>query len=213
MSDLTGELQRMADEAARAARPVAADEVIRQGDRKRRRLVTWQALGGLSVAGIVAAVVLAMTALAPASRPAGQPTARLAAWTVVKQADGTVSVFIREFRDAAGLQRKLRADGVPASVIFYPSRLPRGVPFSHLFRVPGNPCGEFPRQGKLLTVVRGGHPFQGHSALAIIHPSDLPRGAGVQFIATRNVGHPATPDQRHALGVWLVRASTQCTGS
>ena len=64
----------------------------------------------------------------------GQPPARhpLAAWTVVKQADGKVSVTIRQFRDPAGLQRKLRADGVPASVIFNPrlraGTVPRALP-------------------------------------------------------------------------------------
>ena len=33
MSDLTSELQQMADDAARQARPLAAADVIRRGDR------------------------------------------------------------------------------------------------------------------------------------------------------------------------------------
>ena len=45
-------------------------------------------------------------------------TAQLAAWTVTNQADGGIRVTIRELRDPAGLQRTLRADGVPASVTF-----------------------------------------------------------------------------------------------
>ena len=53
MSELTSELKRMADDAARQARPPAAAEIIRQGDRRRRHSVTRQALGGLAAAGMV----------------------------------------------------------------------------------------------------------------------------------------------------------------
>ena len=48
-----------------------------------------------------------------------QPSVHLGAWTVVKQTDGTVSVTIRGLRDPAGLQRRLREDGIPASVTFF----------------------------------------------------------------------------------------------
>ncbi len=64
---------------------------------------------------VVAGAVLAVTAVAPAGHQSG---ALLAAWTVARQADGTISVTIRELADAAGLQRTLRADGVPVSVTF-----------------------------------------------------------------------------------------------
>jgi hypothetical protein len=221
VSDLTSELQRVADDAAGRARPIAAEAVMQEGDRRRRRAVAGRYAGGLSAAGIVAAAALAVTTLVPSGQPAGrtaghQRPAQLAAWTVVKQADGTVSVTIREFRDPAGLQLRLRADGVPASVIFYPGKLPRGVPFSQLFNVPGNPCRQFSGgQGQLLKVVPPGRPgrLQEHSVISVIHPSAIPSGAGIQFIATTNVGYQNTTDQRHALGVWLVQATPQCTGS
>ena len=153
--------------------------------------------------------ILAVSLLKPASQ---QPTARLAAWTVAKQADGTVRVILREFRDPAGLQRTLRADGVPASVIFNP-KLPRGAPFRELFRVKHNPCQFRRGQGQLLKVVTG-HPHRlgEGSTISIIHPSALPSGAGVQFIATPNAGYVHSPD-RFALGVILVQASPGCTGS
>ena len=168
---------------------------------------------GVSVAGVVTAVVLAVTTLAPSGHPASHPaTAQLAAWTVVKQADGTVTITIREFRDPAGLQAKLRADGVPASVIFYPTKLKDGLPFRDLFRVAHNPCQEFPDQSKLLKVIPPEHtgPLQGSTTITII-PSALPNRAGVQFIATTNVDQNVSG--RHALGVWLVDATHQCTGS
>jgi hypothetical protein len=46
---------------------------------------------------------------------------------VAKQADSNVYVTVRELSDPAGLQSRLRADGVPASVTFIdPSALPSG---------------------------------------------------------------------------------------
>lgn len=151
-----------------------------------------------------------------ASYQPGRPAhAELAAWTVVKQADGTVLVKIREFRDPAGLQRELRADGVPASVIFNP-KLPPHAPFRDLFRVKNNPCQAYRGgQGQLLKVVRGGspHPLREGSTLSVIHPAALPSGAGVQFIATPNTGYQNSSQKRFALGVLLVQASQQCTGS
>jgi hypothetical protein len=54
-----------------------------------------------------------------AGRPSGPGTqARLTAWSVTKGPEGTVTVAIRQkqFSDPAGLQRALRADGVPVVV-------------------------------------------------------------------------------------------------
>jgi hypothetical protein len=79
--------------------------------RHRRRGLTLTA--ALAVAAGAAA--LATAALLPASH---QPPAQLAAWTVIKQPNGTISVTIRELHDPAGLQRTLRADGVLASITF-----------------------------------------------------------------------------------------------
>ena len=104
MSDLTSELQQMADDAARQARPMAAD-VIRRGDRRHRRSIARLSLGGLSATGAIAAVIIGVIALVPASHQASrQPQAQLAAWTVVKQAGGNIHVTIRQFGDPAGLQ-------------------------------------------------------------------------------------------------------------
>lgn len=168
--------------------------------------------GVAAAAAVAAGAALAVSMLTPASY---QSTAQLAAWTVARQADGTVSITIRQFRDPAGLQRELRADGVPASVIFNP-RLPAGAPFRDLFHVKNNPCQAYSGgQGQLLKVVRGGspHPLRERSTLSVIHPSALPSGAGVQFIATPNTGYPNSSQKRFALGVLLVQASQQCTGS
>jgi hypothetical protein len=101
-----------------AARDRAAGEQMTHPARtiiaraRRRRLR--QGLSAAAAATVIVAV--AAPALLPGSRGAGP--ARLAAWTVTTRPGGQVTVTIRELRDPAGLQRQLRADGVPATVRF-----------------------------------------------------------------------------------------------
>jgi hypothetical protein len=148
--------------------------------------------GLVAALAVVAGAVVAVTTLLPPSHQASnQPRVQLAAWTVVKQADGTVSVTIRELHDPAGLQRRLRADGVPASVTFF-GQLPRS-------------CQRYPvgtaRINGVFTVRH-----EGRFPVMVIHPSALPSGAGVA------INPPAQPPFiRVAIG--LVHTSPQCTGS
>jgi hypothetical protein len=151
--------------------------------RARRRIPVLAA--GLAV---VAGAAVAVTVLLPAGH---QPRVQLAAWTVVKQADGTVTVTLRELRDPAGLQRRLRADGVPASVTFS-GQLPRSC---HRY-----PVGTARMDGVFTARLEGSFPVM------VIHPSALPHGAGVA------INPPAqAPITKVAIG--LVHASPQCTGS
>jgi hypothetical protein len=137
-----------------------------------------------------AAAALAVAALLPAGHQASRPLpAQLAAWTVVKHADGTIVVTVRRLRDPAGLQRTLRADGVPASVTF----------FGHEPRA----CHRYPVDRALMNRV-----FGGNGPPLVIHPSALPKGAGIQL----SPGH-YPPGAPIALAAGLVRASPECTGS
>ena len=97
------------------------DAIARNGRARRR----WHRLTGLTGAmAVMARTALAVTALAPSGHTASQPghpashprPARLAAWTVAKQADGDIEVTIRQLSDPSGLQSTLRANGVPANV-------------------------------------------------------------------------------------------------
>ncbi len=155
--------------------------------------------GALAVA---AGAAIAVATLPGSDQPSRPANALLAAWTVTKQADGNISVTIRELRDPAGLQRTLRADGVPASVRFFPSR-----------HQP-NPCqgydGSQRLYHKVLHELRPGK-LGGQSILLIIHPSALPHGAGVGVQVTSNAGNRQRPGL-HNLGVALVQTSPQCTG-
>jgi hypothetical protein len=212
VADVTSELQQMADDAARQARPLAAADVIRRGDRRHRRSITRLSVGGLSATGVVAAVIIGMIALLPASRQASHPAhAQLAAWTVVKQADGTIFVKIRELRDPAGLQATLRADGVPASVVFYPGRPAAGQSAWAFVHFKNNPCQEYSGgESQAQNVLTGQHPLQ---VGFTVHPSAIPSGAGVQIVANSNVGYYPQQQGPMALFEWLVQASPQCTGS
>jgi hypothetical protein len=117
-------------------------------------------------------------------------------------------VKIREFRDPAGLQRKLRADGVPASVHF--GTLRPGEPLLRLLHFKGNPCQEYSGgESQAQNVVTGGSPF---TVGMFLHPSAIPTGAGVQFVSTSNLGYQHGP-QHAGLLEWLVQASPRCTGS
>ena len=163
------------------------EQIISRGRavRTRRRI---PGIAG-AVAG-AAAVALAVAALLPAGHQANrQPPMQLAAWTVVKHADGTVVVTVRQLRNPAGLQRTLRADGVPATVTF----------FGHQPRA----CHRYSADQALMNKVFGesGPPL-------VIHPSALPDGTGVQL----NPGH-YPPGGPIALAAGLVHASPQCTGS
>jgi|HubBroStandDraft_5_1064220.scaffolds.fasta_scaffold38249_2 hypothetical protein len=148
MPELTSELQRMADDAAGQARPLAAAEIIRQGDRRRRRSRTRRSLGGLSAAGVVGAGValgLGLTGSAPAHATG---TIRTAAFTLVRNATGTATLTINNnvIFEPATLQSDLAQDGIQAKVTagsFCSSDpIPAGI--SQVISVPAVQPGEAP---------------------------------------------------------------------
>jgi hypothetical protein len=115
--------------------------------------------------------------------------ARLAAWTVTKQPDGTVIVLIRQFRDTVGLQARLRAAGIPASASVsvtgnlactrYPASATHGATALQL------------AAGKVEAVAK-----------FVLRSSKLPSGAGIEIVVAQR-----------AIAAQLVRVSPQCTGS
>jgi hypothetical protein len=145
---------------------------------------------------MVAAAAIAVTTLLPGHQPSRPVTVQLAAWTVVKQADGTVYVTVRELRDPAGLQRTLRADGIPASVTFAGQPNPACRPYVHRLR-----------QGVVAIEVA---PVYRAPNVLIFHPSDLPPDAGWQIVSGFNLpGRPGIT----VFSPTMVYASSQCTGS
>ncbi len=173
--------------------------------------------------GAVAAVAVAVTVALPAghpavgspaaSHPSGGPAAKLAAWTVTRRAGGNIQVTFREMRDAAGLQRTLRADGVPASVTFPGPENPacQNLPMRHPHWRPGLTRAQ---------AQRGSPVYFGPGPYAlIIRPAALPAGAGLTLfyptpaqIRTFHHYH-YHPGPLNNVSVGLVHASPRCTGS
>lgn len=193
------------------------DAIVRNGRARRRR----HRLAGLTGAmAVTAGMALAVTALASSGHPASQFMARLAAWTVAKQANGDIKITIRELSDPSGLQSTLRADNVRANVSsstqFDPS------------------CRPYPMTQALFTsIYRAQKGVGSGNVVLIIHPSALPSGAGVEIGASadgragdRGLHHVSGNQTVHqpvhqvaagadngVLRVGLVYASQQCTGS
>jgi len=189
---------------------IPASNIMARADQARRH----RRLGVLAGAGGLAAAAVAVSAALPAShhQTAGhsEPAVRLAAWAVTRLADGNIQVTFREATDPAGLQRTLRADGVPASVTFTGQRNPacRSITFP---APPFSDKGAF--RGPLTKVLSFGGPANtayGYPKDAlVIHPSALRRGEGIQIWTA---GTPGAADN-FELHAGLVQASPQCTGS
>lgn len=179
----------------------------------RRRTFARRSAAGLSAVAAVAVAAVTVTAMQSGAQEAHQPSAQatpqgtprqqqrvqLTAWTVAKQADGNVSLTIRQFADTVRLQQTLRADGVPASV---------------LTEGQANPCHVY--GGSDMPSVVTGHTTStaagsaSAGVIVTIHPSALPSGDGLQFQPSSDFGKPGT---RGSLGFRLVQASQACTGS
>jgi hypothetical protein len=229
-------LRAAADSLSRIPMPGAPDTaaIITAGRARHHRRLT-----GLSAAGTAAVTVVALGlsgafgATHPTSASAShQPTrpahAQLTAWTVTKLADGNISIRINQFKDPAGLQSTLRADGVPASVTFASQQNPACRPYPGGAPVPGSAPPSPLRPSTLLKrvfpkpyqglgqsqatspghMVKAGPPApppSGNRTVIVIDPSALPRNAGVRLAASNtatSLGLPA-----------LVYASPRCTGN
>ncbi len=173
------------------------EQIIRRGRAVRARRRVPGAAGAL---GVAAAAAFAVSVALPASHPASEARAQLAAWTVARQGDGSIQVTIRQLRDPAGLQRTLRADGVPASVTFTGQQNPACQGY------PGG--GSQSQRRQLLGSVAS--PAAGRDVM-VIHPSALPSGGGLQIYPL--VQNYPGPHGSFQVAVGLVQASPQCTGS
>ncbi len=192
------------------------EQVISRGRavRVRRRIPGVVAAVGAAAAAAVA-VGVAFPAGHPAVRPpapsesATPPSVRLAAWTVTRQAGGSIKVTFRQATGPAGLQQALRADGVPVSVTFTGQQNTAcqayHVSASQAFWPYGSRPGPLDGSGFI------DHPEGAYTTpyAFVIDPSALPSGAGLQIWTS---GTPGAADN-FQLHVTLVKTSPQCTGS
>jgi len=186
---------------------VPLDVIVRRG----RRLRAHRRLPGLAgAAGTIAALALAVAALVPgggrATAPAGSTgTQQLAAWTVVSQPNGSVRVALRwpGIRDVAGLQDKLRADGIPARVTrFRYLHPPLNIPGCHVLG-DWNPGPGGISYALWHKIFYGPHTGQQSNHAFWVYRSAIPRGLGVLV----DIYYDGT------FGLYAVKASPQCTGT
>jgi hypothetical protein len=144
-----------------------------------------------------------------AGNPASGPGVHLAAWTVTRQADGSIKVTFREATDPAGLQRTLRADGIPVSVTFTGHQNPACQPYSSGSSQAFWPFGPKPGPLGASSFIHNPKAAYNSPYALVIYPSELPSGAGLQ-IWTSGTSGAADNFQLH---VSLVKTSPQCTGA
>ncbi|MBV9382694.1 MAG: hypothetical protein JO242_18790, partial [Streptosporangiaceae bacterium] len=146
---------------------------VTAGPGRHRRLI---ALGIAAVAAACAAIVV------PSVLPGGTSTPLVSkAWAVQRNSDGTVTAWVAQLAyDPAGLQRALRAEGVPALVRFSEVSDP-GYRLGQPADVPGlciPPARDLEPMPVLQAVVipRTAYdgPYQRHEF--VIHPSAMPPG-------------------------------------
>jgi hypothetical protein len=206
------------ESVAGAHMPVPVDQIVSRSRaiRARRRMT--------GAAGAVAAAAGAALAVAALLPPGHQPRlssraqlpsrAQLAAWTVARQADGDITVTIREWRDPAGLQAALRADGLrvvvtpPANAACQPYTASTGG-LNAIVQVQTPQTPQPPAQ------------VREENTVLVIDPSAIPSGAGLSISdappsspvpsSQMNQAPPGQPGM--PAPVSLVDASQQCTGS
>lgn len=196
---------------ARFGTPLGATIARGRRLRARRRAV---GVTGVACAAAVAAGLAGALTASPATSPAvfhgpspatGAPD-RLAAWTVTRAPDGIVTILVRQLSDPAGLQRMLRADGVPAIVRFQGGvmsdtpPLPRGCK-----NPPMSDEANARLQGRILGRPSEMRPPRSKVELAI-HTARIPKGIGLNITVQMSA-------DSYGSSLGLVEATRACMGS
>lgn len=148
-----------------SATPVA--QIITRGRAMRARR---RAPGVAAAAAVAAGTALAVTMLLGSGQPGSRPAdARLAAWTVAKQANGDIDVTISQLENPAGLQSTLRADGLPVNVSFSGHSMTASCQFYPTSMGVLSAIAHFPSGGSTA----------GGTVYIVIKPSALPTRAGL----------------------------------
>jgi hypothetical protein len=190
-------------------------DTVRRGRTLRTRR---RARGAAAIAG--AAALAGFVAVATVGAGATQPTSgktTLDAWSVTRGPGDTVTVTLRQLYGPAGLQRTLRADGIPARVVFQP---PVPVPgpteagSASIGIIDGtNPAGcESPdlslkQKLKITDKITGSGMMDAGSGVALtIRRDAIPAGIGILLAADTGYKNGV------GLAFSLVVAAPSCTG-
>lgn len=176
---------------------IPADTILARG-RSLRRYRRIPALAAGSAA-VVLGLALGIPALTSGTAPAD---AKLAAWTVTKEPSGIVLVTVGQLSDPAGLQRTLRADGIPVRVGFYPEAdLTPPLPAS-CQKVSMADQADAQLQSKIMVPIAAS---QLHSTSFGIRPAAIPQGVGLYLTVY-------TSPHGWGWSTALVNVSPGCTG-
>ena len=213
----------------RGLRPISMADIenrspVRVGAARRAAARSGLSRGRLilaAAAGIAACVALALALILPGSG-AGSSTgrARLAAWTVTKEPDGSVMITLHQVRDPARLQRTLHADGIPARVFVNRQHVESSlaVPGCRVYPL-GAPGGT--PQALWQRVFYGPH-TNVRSYTFWVYPSAIPHGRGVAIVIhygparLSNRNHPVGTDLGYGVdsySLYLINATPECIGS
>lgn len=94
-----------------------AETILTEGGSLRRRRNRRRVYGAGVTALAAVAAISGVTLASGTSGASGTHDAQLTAWTVQKEAGGTIDVTIHDLLNLTGLQQKLAADGAPAEVV------------------------------------------------------------------------------------------------
>jgi hypothetical protein len=207
---------------------VPVEQTARRGRVLRGRGRAYRAAAAAGIAAIAGVTAVTVSGPGRAAPPAASAVAgpsgtgatgapvvtgpggiKLDAWTVSKGKGGTVNVTIRQLLDVAGLQRALRADGVPARVAFQPGLpstdppMPPGCTDVHLSDVANANLQEKIFGGPYANL----HGFA-HGILVTIAVRQIPPGVGV-YLAVQSGSNEHT---HFGWSTNLVRRTPACTG-
>lgn len=115
LAALTHRLTEARDALADEHMSIPASEILARGRRRRARDWLMAAAAACAAAGLAVSLTLAAGSHAPGN-PAQPGPARLAAWTVVTNPDGTVTFTLRNTSHPVQLEHALARAGVPAVV-------------------------------------------------------------------------------------------------
>ncbi len=161
---------------------------------------TWRRPRALAMTAGAVAIAAAAAIMIPAVLSTSMPESLVtAAWAVQRKPDGTITVYIRQMRDPAGLQRALRADGVPAYIRYVPEVVkPHGSvteypACDYNFGVPN----KF-NFNSIFSFLPPKEMAQGKVAF-LIHPAGIPKGYSV-FVEINWVPESVLHELEHELG-------------
>jgi hypothetical protein len=208
------ELAAAVKESVRGAHMnIPAEQIVQRSRaiRARRRIAAL--VGGLTAA----AAATAAAALVLTSGPAAVPGQHMAAghtrtvvttaWTVREDADGTVTIYLRQYANPAGLQQTLRADGVNAIVRPIPWRL-HTTNFGRANAVPA--CLYAATDRAPLAVQQAVLTIRGLTlpAFFIIHPDAMPPGSALFLAFMANAPLPTGNTGNFPMKPWVLNNDT-----